>query len=305
MSKNVTKGLAAAAIAATMVAGPSLAFGYGSYGSYGDSSGGSYDGGSRGGNLSVIGLAGGKDLYQFSTDDPGRTSKLGTVPLAGDVSLVGIDFRVQNGKLYGVGNAGGIYLINKDSAAATKVGQLSVALNGVNFGVDFNPAANALRVISDTGQNLRQPFPAAVNGVFSDGPAPATGTATDTALTTNGAPTSGVTGAAYTNNDLDASTATTLFDLNTTNDTVVIQSPANAGLLVATGNLGVDFAPNSGFDIYSKVRPMNTGKAVEAFPYAVSNGNLYEINLLNGQAALEGALGTPAITDIAIPLNQL
>ena len=31
-------------------------------------------------------------------------------------------------------------------------------LEGENFGVDFNPAANALRIVSDTGQNLRQPF---------------------------------------------------------------------------------------------------------------------------------------------------
>jgi hypothetical protein len=30
-----------------------------------------------------------------------------------------------------------------------------VALQGTRFGVDFNPAANRLRVISDLGQNLR------------------------------------------------------------------------------------------------------------------------------------------------------
>ena len=74
--------------------------------------------------------------------------------------LVGIDYRVQNGALYGVGIAGGLYMLNPNDAVATKVGQLSVALSGTNFGVDFNPAANALRVISDNGPEP----PAAVPG---------------------------------------------------------------------------------------------------------------------------------------------
>ena len=55
----------------------------------------------------------------------------------------------------------------------------------------------------------------------------------------------GVTGAAYTNNDFEpnpatAKTGTTLFDIDTMLDQVVIQSPPNNGILVATGKLGVD-----------------------------------------------------------------
>ncbi len=72
-----------------------------------------------------------------------------------DTRPVGIDFRVQNTKLYGVGDKGGIYTLNTRNAKAAKVSQLTVALAGTFFGVDFNPAANRLRVISDTGQNLR------------------------------------------------------------------------------------------------------------------------------------------------------
>ena len=33
--------------------------------------------------------------------------------------------------------------------------QLTIPLDGTVFGVDFNPAADRLRIISDTGQNLR------------------------------------------------------------------------------------------------------------------------------------------------------
>lgn len=59
--------------------------------------------------------------------------------LLGDATLIGIDYRVQNNLLYGVGNAGGVYTINPNIGNATKVSQLSVALDGASFGVDFNP----------------------------------------------------------------------------------------------------------------------------------------------------------------------
>ena len=130
--------------------------------------------------------------------------------------MLGIDRRVQNRKLYGVGNKGGIYTLSASSAAATKVGQLSVPLLGSFFGVDFDPAANALRIISDTGQNLRQPF-------GTSGDAPAGATIDDGVLNYSGETATYVTAAAYTNNDLNADTATTLFDLDITLDQTVIR----------------------------------------------------------------------------------
>ena len=265
--------------------------------------------------LAVIGLAdAGTSLVSFSTNNPGLVRDIGAITgLTSDTGFIGIDYRVQNGRLYGVGDKGGLYTLNAQDAAAKKVGQLSVALQGVDFGVDFNPAANALRVISDTGQNLRQPFPAAVGGAFGDGPtAP---TAVDGPLTRPVVPATtppstqpalGLTGAAYTNNDLDPSTATSLFDLDTARDQVTLQSPANSGMTAATGGLVVDFARTSGFDIYSRIR---NGKTVEALPYAVSTAGgvatLYDVDLLTGAVESDGAIGDPTVTDIAIPLNQL
>jgi len=35
-----------------------------------------------------------------------------------DSALIGIDFRVQDGLLYGVGNGGGVYRIDTDTAVA-------------------------------------------------------------------------------------------------------------------------------------------------------------------------------------------
>jgi hypothetical protein len=105
-------------------------------------------------SLNAVGLTTDGRLVRFSTDTPGRTRNSGQVQkgLSGDQSLIGIDYRVQDGKLYGVGNNGGIYTLSTADASAAKVGQLTVGLIGTVFGVDFNPAANRLRVISNTGQ---------------------------------------------------------------------------------------------------------------------------------------------------------
>lgn len=58
----------------------------------------------------------------------------------------------QDKRLYGVGNHGGVYQINRFTAEATFI---AVSLDGTHFGVDSNPAADRLRIVSDTGQNLR------------------------------------------------------------------------------------------------------------------------------------------------------
>ncbi|MFF0558080.1 DUF4394 domain-containing protein [Streptomyces sp. NPDC004266] len=61
--------------------------------------------------------------------------------LSGDTELVGIDLRVQNEKLYGVGDKGGVSILNTTDAKAGKVSQPAVAPAGTAFGVDFGPAA--------------------------------------------------------------------------------------------------------------------------------------------------------------------
>ncbi|CAO5158651.1 hypothetical protein FAIPA1_10311 [Frankia sp. AiPs1] len=58
-------------------------------------------------------------------------------------------------QLYGVGNLGGIYLIDAGIAAARPVSHLTVPLVGTAFDVDFDPVANRLRIVSNTGENLR------------------------------------------------------------------------------------------------------------------------------------------------------
>ena len=107
-------------------------------------------------DLRVIGLTDDSRLVSFRATSPERTRQIGYISgLNGaDTALVGIDFRVQDGKLYGVGNGGGVYTLDPRNAQATFVNTLTVPLVGTAFGVDFNPAADRLRIISDTGQNL-------------------------------------------------------------------------------------------------------------------------------------------------------
>ncbi len=253
------------------------------------------------GGLPAIGLTHDQRLVTFHTGAPADARSLGHVDgLEKDTKLVGIDFRVQNGKLYGVGNAGGIYTLDTHSAQAKKVSRLTVELEGEYFGVDFNPAANRLRVISDTGQNLRHniddkaaPTTTTVDGTLTN---PATPPSTET-------PTAkGVTGAAYTNNDLATETATTLFDIDTTNDRVSLQSPANAGNLAPTGSLGVKAGPSAGFDIHYDP---NTGTNHGYAALHVDGGaGLYRVDLLTGAATSKGAFPAKLqVTDLALDLT--
>ncbi|WP_439379848.1 DUF4394 domain-containing protein [Amycolatopsis lexingtonensis] len=286
MKARLKKGIAAAA--AVLAATTAISFG-----TAGGSSAAQVTG------LRAYGISSdGTLMATFTTDRPQVLDWVRVVTgLSGDTALLGIDFRVQNGLLYGVGNKGGIYTITMPPVTAdvvvTKVSQLTVPLYGTNFGVDFNPAADRLRVVSDNGQNLRHNL--------NDGT-----TTEDAILTTppSSGPTRGVTASAYTNNDLNPDSATTLFGINTTADQVVIQSPANNGTLAATGALTVDAGPNAGFDIYSD---LVNGKAasVTAFATLLSStgqASLYSVNLLNGEAANVGQFPLP-LADLAIALD--
>ncbi|MFD6431385.1 DUF4394 domain-containing protein [Streptomyces venezuelae] len=256
-------------------------------------------------SLRAFGITGdGTQMATFTTDRPNVLDWVrDIVGLSGDTALIGIDFRVQNGLMYGVGDKGGIYTIKTPPATPdvviTKVSQLQYSLHGTNFGVDFNPAADRLRVVSDNGQNLRHNLNdhTTIQDLNLTTP-PVEGT------------TKGVSAAAYTNNDLNGATGTTLFDVNTGSDQIVIQSPANNGTLAPTGSLGIDAQSNAGLDIYSS--PPG-GKTVGNAAYATltasgaARPSLYSVNLFTGEATLvSDALGSRFplnITDLAISLT--
>jgi len=154
-------------------------------------------------------------LVRFNTASPGTTTAIGPITnLQAGENIVGIDSRPATGELYALGSTSRLYVINRTTAAATLVASLSTPLSGTVFGVDFNPVVDRLRIVSDTGQNLRvNP----TNGVaIVDG-------------TLNGGP-AGVDAAAY-SNSFSGATTTTLFDISAATDTLYTQNPPNAGTL--------------------------------------------------------------------------
>lgn len=246
--------------------------------------------------VAVVGLVADNTLVCFSDRSP-RATFIGAITgLDQDTGLIGIDYRPGNSVLYGVGNGGGLYSIDVSTAIATKVSQLNQPLEGASFGVDFNPTVDRLRIVSDTGQNLRVSV--------DDGAAIVDGTLNIPGATPVN-PATGVAGAAYTNNDFDPNTATTLYDLDTANDNMVVQSPANAGSLAPTGKLGVDASTNVGFDIYSIVSSDTTVDNLALASIATADGDtkLYSVDLKTGQATWIGTFDR-LVVDLAIPDNQ-
>jgi len=214
-------------------------------------------------------------LISFDSATPGSIqSNVGISGVSG--GLVGIDFRPATpGTLYGVGNNGGVgsvYVISTITGIATAIGT-SFALNGTSFGVDFNPVVDALRIVSNSGQNLRITGGGA--GVVN----------IDGALNIGGVTQTGVVDAAYTNSFAGAIT-TTLFVLQDNavagSDLLFTQNPPNNGTLTLPATLAINVSQLSGFDITADA---------QAF-LSWNGGNQFgTLNLTTGQAVNNGAVG--------------
>lgn len=98
------------------------------------------------------------ELLSFNAGQP-RTidKKIAVTGLPAGESLVGIDYRVAKGVLFAVSRSGTVYTLDTTTGVLKAVSgkKLDKPLEGTAFGVDFNPVADRIRVVSDTGQNLR------------------------------------------------------------------------------------------------------------------------------------------------------
>jgi len=97
-------------------------------------------------------------LLRFNAGQPQKVTTIGTIKgLGANERMTGIDYRVARGVLFGLASSGRLYTINTQSAQATPVGAapLAIALAGGEFGFDFNPVVDRIRIVSNTGQNMR------------------------------------------------------------------------------------------------------------------------------------------------------
>lgn len=265
-------------------------------------------------NSRVFGLLDdGRTLISFRRNAPQRVTTIGAVASA-EISVtdrfIGIDFRPATGQLYGVTNANEVFTIDTATGAATQVASLAATtdplldptpdfagLVGSNFGLDFNPVPDRLRIVSDGAMNLR--INVATGATITDGDI----------NTAAAAPV--IVAAAYSNNFPGGTTpgsgvagTTTLYVLEATQNLLAIQNPPNLGVLTRVGPLGVDVpARGVSFDIAGGAN----GLAYASFD-ANADGKveLYRINLGTGAATLVGdlgATGTPNATSLSIRLR--
>src|SRR5215204_431048 len=105
----------------------------------------------------AVGLTTTNQLVFFDTENPG--SPLRIAPVTGlqlGEDLLGIDVRPATGQLYGLGSTSRLYTIDQTTGVATQVGAAGAfLLSGADFGFDFNPVPDRIRVVSDADQNLR------------------------------------------------------------------------------------------------------------------------------------------------------
>jgi hypothetical protein len=238
----------------------------------------------------ILLLTSGNQLLTIESTTPGSVSA--PLPITGlqvGETVLGIDFRPLTNELFGLGSTSVLYSINATTGVATQVGASGAfSLSGTSFGFDFNPTVDRIRVTSDADQNLRlNP----TNGTLA---------ATDAALNPG---TPNVVGSAYTNNDNDALTGTTLYAIDSLTDQLFTQNPPNNGTLNLVGALGLDIGPSAGFDILF-ANEVNTAYA--AFTVGGIPG-LYTINLTTGAATLVGTIGNgkQGITGLAaVPVPE-
>jgi hypothetical protein len=191
-------------------------------------------------------------LISFNVRKPDQLLSIRNISgLPAGVSLVGIDFRPKTGDLYGVGSNSVVYRVNPQTAIAIAENvapgtppmdvPFAPALNGTKFGIDFNPAPDAIRVVSDAQQNMRlAPDAGTVIGGVADG------------NLNPGLPE--VVGAAYTNSTFSftqpAATTVQLYVLDRAQNQVCLQNPPNAGTLTMCQPLdGVRLGRDTGWDI--------------------------------------------------------
>lgn len=233
------------------------------------------------------------ELLTVNAGQPGKVlQRTAVTGLPAGETLVGMDYRIAKGVLFTLSNAGRLYTLDVPTGALKPVGSgAGAVLQGNTFGVDFNPVADRVRVVSNTGQNLRlHPDTGAV-------------AATDPAL-------------AYAQGDAQAGQQPELvaagYTYNKTDDKLTTNYAIDrrAGMLVTQGTVeGVQpvVSPNTGQ--LRTVGPLGTGPLLDAaldiadvtgaaFTAVRSTSQpatkLYTMDLRSGKATLVGTVADGA-----------
>jgi outer membrane protein assembly factor BamB len=219
--------------------------------------------------------------------DAGKKKVVGSVSLAGNARLLGIDVRPKDGMVYGLTADGAIVSVDHKTGKWKKTADLSEKLPaGATFTVDFNPVADRMRILGSDGTSLR------VN--VEDGKAAVDGRLKYADADGMAGKMPSVVAGAYTNS-IPGAKETTLYDIDAAAGTLVRQAPPNDGILNTIGKLGVKISGPVAFDVLSDGNGANRG-------WMVSSGMLYSVDLASGVAKMAGKIDglKGRISDIAI-----
>ncbi len=232
----------------------------------------------------IVALTGSNTLTPFDT----KTLQAGkSMPITGITGKVaGIDMRPSDGMLYALADDGTVYTVDTKSGQATMKVKLETMLAAnVKATVDFNPAADRLRIIGSDGTSLR--------ANVDDGKVTKDGSLKYAEGDKASGKTPMVTAGAY-SNSVKGTKETALYDIDSTLGTFLKQAPPNDGILVTMGGLGVK-ADGIAFDIATDSAGKNTG-------FAVVGDTLHTIDIATGAATAVGKVkGLPAgVRDVAV-----
>jgi hypothetical protein len=231
----------------------------------------------------LFGLTCSNNLVEFGSGNPGTLARYVAITgMTAGASMVGIDFRPADGRLYGVGTDSRVYTIDTLTGAASAVaGAFTPGVSGEHFGLAFSGAQDRLRLSSVEGnQNLSiDPLTGAVASAdpdlaFAAGDANASGNPAISALAYH-----------------ETGGGSTLYAVDATANALVTVDPATGGL-TTVGDFGRNVYLCSGLDI-----------ATDGTAYAslsTDNGSeLYTVDLSTGAATLLGNIG-PAVHSLAV-----
>ncbi|WP_424811484.1 DUF4394 domain-containing protein [Roseococcus sp. YIM B11640] len=222
----------------------------------------------------LVGLTGDNQLIRIDSET--RRAMPATRITGADGTVVGIDQRPQDGRLYGITSTGQIVTIDPANGRATQVSRLNVPFQAAGHAIfDFNPVANRVRVMGMDGQNLRvnvETGEAATDGRLKNGDGPLASTMPR------------VVAGAYTNS-MQGATATQLLTIDTSQNALNVQNPPNDGVQAPRARLSAQVPASVAFDILSD--------GTNNWGFVMAGSTLHSLDLTTGALTPRGTVTLP------------